>query len=167
MNQKILGIVPLIVAMLFVAAFAVGDNSVSAANTAGQTATVNVNQNIAITVSTDVTMTGADGTTLTSNSYIVNNTGNVQVFIYARANNAAFSSGTTGDTIPILGNYQIKNQGGTYTGLTTADQKITTTKLDTLNHGNNYLTLDQKLAVPSGVESATYTNGLTYTAMTS
>jgi hypothetical protein len=167
MNQKIVGIIPLIAAMMFVAVFAVGDNSVAAASTGAQTVTVTVNPNIAITVPSTLTMAAADGATAQSSSYIVNNTGNVQVYVYVSAANAAFTSASSVDTIPITG-YQIKNQGGSYTTITQTLQKITTTKLNTLNHGTNTLTIDQKLAIPTGTEAATdYTNTVTYTAMTS
>lgn len=166
MNQKMVGIIPLIAAMMFVAVFAVGDNQAAAASAGNQTVTVTVNPNIAITVPSTLTMAANDGTTAQSATYTVSNVGNVQVFIYANATNSAFTSATSVDTIPITG-YQIKNQGGTYATLTQTAQKITTTKLNTLNHGTNTLTIDQKLAIPAGTEAATdYTNTVTYTAMT-
>ena len=166
MNQKIVGIIPLIAAMMFVAVFAVGDNPAAAASSGTQTVTVTVNPNIAMTVPSTLTMAANDGTTAQSSSYIVNNTGNVQIYVYVSAANAAFTSASSIDTIPITG-YQIKNQGGTYTTLTQTAQKITTTKLNTLKHGTNILTIDQKLDIPTGTEAANdYTNTLTYTAMT-
>lgn len=166
MKEKIVGVASLMVAILLVTAIAVGDNQVSAADSASQTATVTVNENIAITVPTAATMTGNDGTTVTSNSYDVNNVGNVKVHIYVKSDNSAFTSVDSIDTIPITG-YQIKNQAGSYVTLTETLQKITTTKLDTPKHGGNVLTTDQQLAIPSGTEAAVYTNSLTYTAMKS
>jgi hypothetical protein len=164
MNQKILGVIPLLVALMFAVSFVATDNPVAAADTASQTATVTVNENIAITVPTAATMSGNDGDTVTSNSYDVNNVGNVQVHIYVKANAPAFTSGGSIDTIPITG-YQIKNQAGSYVTLTETLQKITTTKLNTLKHGSNVLNTDQKLAIPTGTEAANYANSLTYTAM--
>lgn len=162
MNQKIVGIIPLIAAMMFVAVFAVGDNQVAAAS---QTVTVSVNKNIAITVP-DVSMTGDDGTTIESDPYGVTNVGNVQVNIWVASNQAAFTSGTTSDTIPIASSaYKIKNQAGSYVDLTQTLQKITTTKLNTKNHGNNVLSTSQQLVIPAGTEAATYTNTITYSAM--
>jgi len=163
MKQKILGIIPLMVVMLFVAFLAVGDYQASAADTANQVVTVTVNPNIAITTATDITMSANDGATATSTNYDVTNVGNVKVHIYVRADNANFAGS---DPIPISG-YRILNQAGSPVTLTTVNQVLTTTKLDTQKHGNNILTTSQALDIPTGTEAGDYTNSLTYVASTS
>lgn len=171
MNHKIVDVLPLMVAMLLVAFLAVGDNPATAAApiSADQSVTVTVNPNIAISTPSSITLPATNaGQTAQSSTYDVSNVGNVPVYIYVKANSASFAGDN--DTIPIDPNYQIRIQdGSTFTTLTTSLQQITTTKLKTANQagstGADKLTTLQKLAIPSGTEAATYTNSLTYSAL--
>ena len=169
MNQKIVGIIPLIAAMMFVAVFAVGDNPAAAASTATQTATVTVNQNIALSVDTqDLTYSGNDGAYATSDEYTLSNDGNVKINVYAKLENENFAGSdpiaTSGSNI-----FQIENDASAWTDIHTATSGagtiLTSAKLDTAKHGSNTLGTMQRLMIPTGTEAGSYTNTITYTAV--
>ena len=171
MNQKIVGIIPLMVAMLFVAGFAVGDNSVAAATTtASQTATVTVPESIGLNVNPGATMTATGtGVSVTSNSYNIANGGNsrIDVSVYS---GSAFTCPTSVDTIPIVAagssDYTI-TIGSTTTNIpgASANKATIITNMATLKQGGT-ASATQTLAIPTGLEQGTYTNTLTYTAIT-
>ncbi len=171
MNQKMVGIIPLIAAMMFVAVFAVGDNSVTAATTtASQTATVTVPESIGLTVSPGATMTATGtGVSVTSNSYNIANGGNsrIDVSVYS---GSVFTCPTSVDTIPIVAtgssDYTI-TIGSTTTNIPGAsiNKANIITNMATQKQGGT-ASATQTLAIPTGLEQGTYTNTLTYTAIT-
>ena len=171
MNQKIIGIIPLIAAMMLVAVFAVGDNQVSAATTtASQSATVTVPESIGLTVSPDATMAATGtGISVTSNSYNIANGGNSRIDV-SISSGAAFTSTTSTDTIPVAAtgdtNYVIKI-GSTTTNIPGAAANAVKI-IDNLKTQKQVgsVSATQTLAIPAGLEQGTYTNTLTYTAVT-
>ena len=174
MNQKMLGIIPLIAAMMFVAVFAVGDNQVAAANAQDtQTANVIVQESIGIDVSPDATMTAtAAGGAVTSNSYTISNAGNSRIDAFI-SSGSAFTSLTSGDDIPVDAagdtNYFI-TIGTTNTNIPSdiAQKASIITNLPThyQSASGSSVSATQTLNVPAGIEQGTYTNTLTYSAVT-
>lgn len=170
MKQKTLGVVPLMVAMLLVVAFAVGDNQVSA-DTVNQQVTVTVPEAIAISVQTPISFGSvpAGTTNALSPNYPINNTGNVRIDLYAKTNATAFTSSTATDTIAILNNYFIKNNNtGNFVQLSTSSVKI----YDNMNKASQgagtphvWNTAGQRLTIPAYTEDGAYSIGLIYTAI--
>lgn len=171
MNQKLVGIIPLIAAVMFVAVFAVGDNQASAATTTDtQTATVTVPESIGINVNTSAVMAATGtGVSVTSNSYNISNAGNsrIDVSVYS---GPSFGCLTSSDKIDIAaagnGNYYI-TISGTNTNIpgASANKATIITNMGTKKQGG-YALATQTLAIPDGLEQGTYTNSLTYTAIT-
>lgn len=166
MNQKIVGIIPLIAAMMFVAVFAVGDNQVAAA-TDSQTATVTVNQNIALTVG-DTTFGDLDpgATGASSSNFDIANTGNVKSDVYVKSDASAFTStAPVTDTIGIdEANYKIVGQSGDVAISAAAAAKVYD-DLATARTGTNVFTTHQLIDIPAGAEDGDYSISLTYTAV--
>lgn len=170
MNQKIVGVIPLIVALLFVAAFAVGDNQAVAANPENQVVTVTVPEAISIAVQTPIsfgTVSAGTSNALTPN-YWIENRGNVKIDLYAKANAAAFTSATATDTIAISGNYFIKDHDDNFIQFLTTSQKI----YDDMNKASQgsgtpetWNTAQQRLTIPAYTEDGAYSIGVTYTAV--
>ena len=171
MNQKIVGIIPLMVAMMFVAVFAAGDNSAAAADTATQNAKLTVVQNIGITVSPDATMTATStGGNVQSNSYVINNSGNSRIDVSIKSG-AAFNCLTSHDTIPVTaagstGYYITINSKNT--NIPSGSPSWIIYNLPTYYQSPNgcNVSATQTLNVPAGIEQGIYTNTLTYTAIT-
>lgn len=168
MNQKILGIIPLMVALLFVAAIAVGDNPATAANPENQVVTVTVPQAISIAVETPVTFGDVSAGTTGTLTYWVANVGNVKIDLSARANQTSFQSTTATDVIDINGNYFIQQHGG-------GNLQVSTTNVLIYNNMNkasqgsgiatNWTNAGQSLNVPSFTEDGTYSIGMIYSAV--
>jgi len=169
MNQKIVGIIPLIAAMMFVAVFAVGDNQVAAVD---QVATVTVNNNIGLTVdNTNIAYSGNDGSYAVSDSYNLINSGNVPIDVYAKLNNAKFTGGvdpTDIDTTTDPTTFQIQGQSGMIdVGYVTSGSGAILTdegKLTTNYHADYTLPTQQQLKIPDGTQPGTYQNTIIYTA---
>lgn len=179
MNQKIVGIIPLIVAMMFVAVFAVGDNQVAAASgptSQSQTVTVNVKDNIALSVTPSaITMKNSAGTDpmagdtsysgagASDNNIIVTNVGNVPITVSVNSGSATFSDGGSNTFTPTA--FTINSQSGSSVNIGTALSTIATAmqKNGATSTFNTHLTL----GIPADANSATYTNSLSYTAVKS
>ncbi|MCG2829003.1 hypothetical protein [Methanothermobacter sp. K4] len=166
MREKIMGVIPLIVALMFVVALG-AYSSPSYAATATQTVTVTVPEAIAIQVS-DVNFGSINaGNTGTSPDFTINNTGNVKIDLYVKANAAAFTSLTATDTIPITGFKIFSNVTGSYLTFTQSSQKI----YDNMNKAAQgtgtptQWTTRMQLNVPSFTEDGVYTITNTYTAV--
>ena len=166
MNQKIVGIIPLIAAMMFVAVFAVGDNPAAAADTASQTASVNVPDVISIEVPTTVsaswTTVGA-GTDLhlldgTNQNWVRSlSNGRIDVDISSTATIGA--TGTT-DTLKNFGFYA----SATKTNFDGDNQAAITDWKVTQSSSDNTKTLALSVDVPSYTSNGNYQTTVTYTA---
>lgn len=168
MNQKILGIMPLMVVMLFVVFIAVGDNQ-TYANPVNQTVTVTVNQAIAIEVETPVTFGAVDFSTTNTLDYWVANVGNVKIDLFARANDTAFRSATATDDIAISGNYFIQRNGaGFFQVPTDPGSVLIYDNMNKANQGsgapNNWTDAQQQLTIPAYTEDGTYSIRMIYSA---
>ncbi|MGB9937065.1 MAG: hypothetical protein ACPK7O_05045 [Methanobacterium sp.] len=171
MKQKVIGVVPLMVVMLLVAAFAVGDNSV-AAESVDQAVTVTVNENIALSVSDAAAMANKDNIVATSNSYSVVNEGNVPINVLVNPADTEFK-GTNVDGAAEsfgfgLGDYKIKARSGSYLNIPTSittSVKITDNGKLPKKDGNSFSS-DQTLKIPRYTSPGTYTNTLVYVATT-
>lgn len=174
MNQKIIGIIPLLAAMMFVAVFAAGDNQAVAATVQDtQTATVTVSESIGISVNPDATMSAtAAGGNVGSNSYTISNTGNSRIDAFI-SSGSEFTCLTSGDTIPVAAagdNKYFITIGSTNTNIPSdIDQKaeiITNLPTHYQSASGSSVSAAQTLNVPAGIEQGVYTNTLTYTAIT-
>jgi hypothetical protein len=193
MNQKILGVVSLVVALLFIAVFAAGDNAAAAgSSSAGQTVTVTVqgnNQNgtsngthnnarrdialkvipTAITMTTDGHTdplggaTAYSGTGPGNNNIIVRNAGSVTINVLVRSASTQFSDGNSNVFTPTL--FTINSQGGSSVNILTTNTGIATNmpKSGSDSHFSTYLTL----GIPFYVHAGNYQNPVTYTAIES
>lgn len=127
MNQKIVGIIPLMAAMLFVAVFAVGGNSVAAATTDTQTQTASVYISDVIAIVTPGVVSNSYASTTATDLALLNGTndnnvisksnGKIDVYIKAADGSVIPNSNTTyGDS---LTNFQYQSSGtGAYTDFT-------------------------------------------------
>ncbi len=168
MNQKIVGIIPLMVAMMFVAVFAVGDNQAAAAigpDSADQTVTVNVQNNIALSVDpTSVTMENTAGTNPTAGEKAysgagegddnigLTNDGNVPIKVSVKSVSDAAPFTTAAFTV--------KTSSGDV-GIDTTGSAIIVSHLLKGDTANTHLTLD----IPATLDPGVYSNTLTYTAV--
>ncbi len=165
MNQKIVGVIPLMVAMLFVAVFALGDNTVAADNPVQQTANLTVAQVISISTDSNVDLGTTSGTaaqTLNSPSYHVNNDGNVKINLYIHANDSnGFTQAGGNQTIPLAG-YTIDDNSANPVNIGTGYSLI----YGNMAKGpNSFLDTKQHLIVPAFTEAGPYSISLTYTAV--
>ena len=162
-----MGIIPLVVALMFVVGVGVF-NGPSYAATASQTVTVTVPEAIAIEVPNVNFGEIAAGSTGESPNFKVKNKGNVKIDLYVKADAAAFTSLTATDTIPISSPFQIwSNVTGGYLTFTTSYQKI----YDDMNKAAQgsgtptEWTTKLKLTVPAYTEDGVYTITNTYAAV--
>ena len=157
-------------AMIVVAAYAAGDNQVTA-NPVNQQVNVTVREAIAISVQTPVSFgsVSAGATNVLSPNYMINNTGNVKIDLYAKTNATVFTSSTANDTIPILGNYFIKNNNtGSFLQVSTGSVKIYDDMIKASPGAGTphvWNTAQQRLSIPGFTEDGTYSIGLIYTAV--
>ncbi|MDI9618768.1 hypothetical protein [Methanothermobacter sp.] len=167
MREKIMGVIPLIVALMFVVALG-AYSSPSYAAQATQTVTVTVPQAIAIEVDNVDNWVVAAGATNTSENFTVKNRGNVKIDLYIKANSAAFTS-TSGatDTIPITEFYIFSKDANNYQNIVQTYQKIYT-NMNKAAQGSGTPTIwstTLKLTVPAYTEDGTYTITNTYAAV--
>jgi len=169
MKEKIGGLLALLVALMF--AIALGAYDTSAAATANQQVQVSVQESISISVDSPVNFGNQSaGSTYTSPSYNIDNTGNVKIDLYANTNDTAFTPTTpnTNDTIPIAGNYKIKsNVTGSFEQLSTSLLKIyDNMPKASQGPGTPFTwTTQQQLTIPAFTEDGTYVITLIYTAV--
>lgn len=173
MNQKMLRIVPLMVTMLFVAAFAAGDNVTASSRSTStvQTAKANVRECVALNVTpTAIKMNGLSGSTVYSgisssdDNINVKNVGNVPINVFIRSASTQFWAGGSNVFTPTT--FTINSQDGFPVDILTIDSNIATNmpKKGAGSSFNTYLTL----GIPVGVPAANgYQNPLTYTAIKS
>ncbi|MDI6645319.1 MAG: hypothetical protein QME14_09710 [Methanobacteriaceae archaeon] len=169
MKQKILGIIPLMVVMLFVAFLAVGDNQ-TYANPVNQQVTVTVPQAIAISVETPISFGSVPAGTnyAVTPEYWISNNGNVKIDVYVKAGSTEFTSPTATDTIAIDTNYYIKNyNSGNFQQVTTTDQMIYN-NMNKASQGSGTPTVwngaQQRLNVPAYTEDGAYSITMIYSA---
>ncbi|MCQ8905589.1 MAG: hypothetical protein NQU45_07760 [Methanothermobacter sp.] len=166
MREKLMGIIPLIVALVFVVAIG-AYSSPSYAATASQTVTVTVPEAISIVVP-DVNFGNITaGTEGTSPAFTVSNTGNVKIDLYVKADAGSFTSPNATDTIPITGFKIFSNVTGSYAPFLTSFQKIYD-NMDKAAQGSGAPTTwstTLKLSVPAFTEDGTYTITNTYAAV--
>ncbi|QHN06031.1 hypothetical protein FZP57_02420 [Methanothermobacter sp. THM-1] len=166
MKEKLMGIIPLIVALMFVVGIGTF-NGPSYAATATQTVTVTVPEAISIQVPDVNFGSVAAGSTGTSPSFTINNTGNVKIDLYVRADASAFTSPTATDTIGIENFSIFSNVTGSYLTFLTSSQKIYDNMNKAQQGTGNPATWSTtlRLTVPSFTEDGVYTITNTYTAV--
>jgi len=176
MDQKIIGILPLMVALLLVAAFAAGDNPVIAANNTTQTASIHIADVIAIETPSVVNNSWAstDSTTL----FFLNNTLG-QNTVTSRSNGRidVFIRSNTGSSIPhvdpsystdTLTEFQYRsNVTGIYTSFTNAFVEIIDRWKISQGTGSAGATISVPLMVfvPSYTDDGFYNSTVTYAAV--
>jgi len=169
MNEKIGGLLALLVALMFVVALGAYDTSTAA--TADQTVRVSVREAISISVDTPLDFGNQSaGNTYKSPNYNIRNTGNVKIDLYVNANDTAFRPTTenTDDTIPMDGNYKIKsNVTESFEQLSTSLLKIydNMPKASQGSEAPFTWTTQQQLTIPAFTEDGTYVITLIYTAV--
>lgn len=169
MNEKIGGVVALLVALML--AVAIGSYNTSSAATANQQVQVSVPEAISIAVDTPLNFGNQTaGATYTSPNYNIQNTGNVKIDLYVNTNDTAFRPTTpnTNDVIDINGNYKIKsNVTGNFEQLSTNLLKIYD-NMPKASQGSGTpftWTTQQQLTIPAFTEDGTYVITLIYTAV--
>jgi len=166
MRERLMGLIPLMVALVFVVAIG-AYTSPSYAATASQTVTVTVPEAISIVVPNVDFGSIAAGSEGTSPAFTVSNTGNVKIDLYVKADASAFTSTNATDTIPITGFNIFSNVTGNYQNITTSSLKI----YDNMNKASQGAgtpttwTTTLRLFVPPFTEDGTYTITNTYTAV--
>ncbi len=165
MKEKLMGIIPLVVALMFVVGIG-AFNGPSYAATASQNVTVTVPEAISIQVPDvdfGIINAGATGT----KGFTISNTGNVKIDLYVRADALAFTSPTATDTIGI-GNFSIfSNVTGEDLTFSTNSQKIYN-NMNKAQQGSGTpttWTTSLKLTVPPFTEDGVYTITNIYTAV--
>jgi hypothetical protein len=169
MNQKIVGIIPLIAAMMFVAVFAVGDNPAAAANTASQTASVNVPDVISIEVPTSVSNSWSSVDAKTdlylldgANPNWVKSLSNGHIDVAISSTGTIGAAGTS-DTLTNFGFYASTTKT-TFDGSNQAaitDWKVAQNGVDGVD---NVQELPLSVDVPSFTSNGNYQTTVTYTA---
>ncbi|HIH62435.1 MAG TPA: hypothetical protein HA298_07150 [Methanobacteriales archaeon] len=169
MNEKIGGLLALLVALMF--AVALGAYDTSSAATADQQVQVSVQEAISIDVDSPVDFGNQSaGDTYNSPNYDISNTGNVKIDLYVNTNDTDFRPTTenTTDTIPIDGNYRIRsNVTGSFEQLSTSLLKIYD-NMPKASQGSGTpftWTTQQQLTIPAFTEDGTYVITLIYTAV--
>lgn len=175
MKQKILGIVPLMVAMLLVAAFAVGDNPVVANNTT-QTASINIADIIAL-----------ENPSLVNNSWASTDSASLNFLNAAGGQNAVTSKSNgridvyiksnTGSTIPhtnssysndTLNTFQYRNnETGTFVNFATTFAKaINNWKIPQgTGPAGATISIPLRVNIPTYTDDGTYNSTVTYAAV--
>ncbi|MDI9615641.1 hypothetical protein [Methanothermobacter sp.] len=167
MREKIMGVIPLIVALMFVVALG-AYSSPSYAATATQTVTVTVPEAISIVVP-NVNFGVVDaGTTGTSPDFTIQNTGNVKIDLYVNATDSALRSATATDIIGV-GNLTINsNFANGYVQIPYASPIKIYDNMNKAAQGSGTpttWTTNMKLVVPSFTEDGAYSINLLYTAV--
>lgn len=176
MKQKILGIIPLVVAMLLVAAYAAGDNPVIAANNTTQTASINIADVLALQTlslvnnswaSTDSATLFFLNSTLGQNAVTSKSNGRIDVYLKSSTgpNIPHVNSSYSNDT---LTNFQyLNNVTGSYTLFTTGFAKAISNWKIPQGTGPAGATISVPLMVfiPSYTDDGYYNSTVTYAAV--
>ncbi len=163
-----MGVIPLMVALMFVVALG-AYSSPSYAATATQTVTVTVPEAISIVVPNVNFGSVSAGSTGTSPNFDIQNTGNVKIDLYVNATDSALRSGTATDIIGV-GNLTISSNvaSGNYVQIPYGSAIKIYDNMNKAAQGSGTpttWTTNMKLVVPSFTEDGAYSINLLYTAV--